>query len=67
MCDQRDLCQMFDYFHLLEGLEQGTVTDCSMIGHKDSVMAWDEGDETSCHLFGPRCCICCQRDCPESP
>ena len=32
MCDERDLCQMFDYLHLLEGLEQSaTVTDCSMI------------------------------------
>ena len=40
MCDERDLCQMFDYLHLLEGLEQGaTVTDCAMIGHKDGVMA----------------------------
>lgn len=28
MCDERDLCQMFDYLHLLEGLEQGaTVID----------------------------------------
>src|SRR3982074_186849 len=60
MCDERDLCQMFDYLHLLEGLEQGAaVTDCAMIGHKDSVMVWDERGETSCHLFGSRCCVCC--------
>ncbi len=32
MCDESDLCQMFDYLHLLEGLEQGaSVADCTMI------------------------------------
>jgi hypothetical protein len=60
MCDERDLCQVFDYLHLLEGLEQGApVTDSAMIGHKDSVMVWDERGETSCHLIGSRCCVCC--------
>ena len=32
MCDESDLCQMFDYLHLLKGLEQcAAVTDCTVI------------------------------------
>jgi hypothetical protein len=67
MCDESDLCQMFDYLHLLKGFQQGSaITDCAVIGHKDSVMVWDERDETSCHLFGSGCGVCRKWDYPES-
>src|SRR5258707_9277586 len=60
MRDERYICQMLDYLHLLKGLQYGSaVTDCAMIGHKDSVMVWDERGETSCHLCGSRCGVIC--------
>jgi len=67
MCDESYICQMLDYLHLLKGFQYGfAVTDCAMIGHKDSVMVWDERGETSCHLCGSRCGVICQRDHTES-
>src|SRR5882762_4233994 len=37
-----------------------------MIGQKNGIMVGDEGGKTSCHLFGPRCGVCCQWDYPKS-
>ena len=53
MGDQRDLREMLDGLHLLEGFEQGAaIADCTVIGHEDSVVEGKEGDEAGRYLAG---------------
>ena len=53
MGDERDLREMLDGLHLLEGFEQGAaIADCTVIGHEDSVVEGKEGDEAGRYLAG---------------
>jgi hypothetical protein len=51
MRNERDMSKVLNCLHAKEGFEKASsIGDDPMIGHQDRFMAWNEGNEASCHL-----------------
>jgi hypothetical protein len=66
MRNERDMSKVLNCLHAKEGFEKASsIGDDPMIGHQDRFVAWNEGNEASCHLVRPCSCIAGQRTTPS--